>query len=101
MKGIGSVQHRSPIELDSLYIGFEKFMETLCRVTPFNPSFDSHLLSFALHIATTCVAEANHIAEFGFDRAFPSVNPNHLGVARAIEPAPGFDRAFPSVDLTT
>ena len=88
MKGIGSVQHHSSVQLDSLYVGFDKFIGTLCRVTPFDPSFDSHLLSFALHMATTCVVEANHRAEFGFDRAFPSVNPNHLRGTRAIKPAP-------------
>ena len=65
-------------QLDSLYVDFEKFIETL--VTPFKLSFDGRLLELALHVAHTCVVEANHRAEFGFGRAFPygHFNPHYL-----------------------
>lgn len=72
MKGRGFEEHEHLCFYDHL----NKVIRDLAALV--EPSFDHHLQSFALHIANTCVVEPSHIAEFGFDRAFPSVDLDSL-----------------------
>lgn len=80
MKSIASAQDDSQTQQLSLYSDFQKFIGTL--VAPVKLSFGSDLLSSALHIANTWVVEANHIGDFGSDRAFNIENPGRLRTAR-------------------